>query len=118
MTEKITRDDFVELMSAYCYQFDDEYKYHCKDGTIELREDRIICFNKVVFEEFRNYVMIRYPDTSEDMELMRNHYDNDFTYYLSYLSYKDFMNMDNPLHVPSFYTSILHYYFEEGDGTV
>lgn len=108
----ITKEHFKLIMKEHGFNFVDDI-YSCPDGSIMLYETFILCYNKVIFDEFQNYVTIHYPDSySDDLDKWYGKaFANDFNYHLSYNGYRDYMNLDNKEYQSDFYTEIIDLYF-------
>ena len=113
MQNKYSREEFKQMMFKFGYTFDHENKYTSKDGCVILNDDHIVCYNKVIYDDFKNYVKLSYPFTFEDEVLISEKYDNDFKYHHSYQSYKDFMNIENKDYTQTFITEIYRYYYRQ-----
>lgn len=110
----ITREHFKLLMLKHGFEFVNN-RYTCPDGDIILNDEFILCYNKVIFEEFQNYVTIRYPDSySDELDAWYGKaFASDFNYHLSYNGYRDYMNLDNKEYHSDFYTEIIDLYFRK-----
>jgi hypothetical protein len=113
--QRISKEKFIKMIEPFGYKFDDTGKWTCKDGELIIGDKFVVCYNKVVYDDSKKFVKIKFPFESDDLDVISRLYVNDFQYFHSYECYKDFINIDTPGYDGNFISYILPYYVVEGE---
>lgn len=107
----ILKENFINIM--YKFGIDFEYDEHqTVDGVVQLKDDYMVVYNFVLYDEERLYLCIKYPELDEDEEIGM-FYQQDFDYIRSYEIYYDFVKrQEDPTYQSEIKTRIMSRYIK------